>query len=119
MWMKHKLCIARLARVASASLIMVATTAVAEDLEPRAYANTPVGINFLLLGYSDLHGNVTANPSVPLQNAKLNIKTIVFAFARSLDVWGRSGKFDIVVPEARLTGSALFAGEPRGEMSLG
>jgi hypothetical protein len=48
-----------------------------------------------------------------LQNAKLNIKTIVFAFARSLDVWGRSGKFDIVVPEARLTGSALFAGEPR------
>eukprot|EP01030_Chromulinospumella_sphaerica_P014837 gene14837-14634_t len=92
---------------------MVATTAVAEDLEPRAYANTPVGINFLLLGYSDLHGNVTANPSVPLQNAKLNIKTIVFAFARSLDVWGRSGKFDIVVPEARLTGSALFAGEPR------
>jgi len=113
MWMKHKLCIARLARVASASLIMVATTAVAEDLEPRAYANTPVGINFLLLGYSDLHGNVTANPSVPLQNAKLNIKTIVFAFARSLDVWGRSGKFAIVVPEARLTGSALFAGEPR------
>lgn len=113
MWMKHKLCIARLARVASASLIMVATSAVAEDLEPRAYANTPVGINFLLLGYSDLDGNVTANPSVPLQNAKLNIKTIVFAFARSLDVWGRSGKFDIVVLEARLTGSALFAGEPR------
>ncbi|WP_256874181.1 transporter [Pseudomonas umsongensis] len=111
--MKHKLCFARLARVASASLIMVATTAVAEDLEPRSYANTPVGINFLLLGYSDLHGNVTANPSVPLQNAKLNIKTVVFAFARSLDVWGRSGKFDIVVPEARLTGSALFAGEPR------
>lgn len=80
--------------------------AVAEDLEPRSYANTPVGINFLLMGYSDLHGNVTANPSVPLQDAKLDIKTVVFAFARSLDIWGRSGKFDIVVPEARLTGSA-------------
>ncbi|WP_256658900.1 transporter [Pseudomonas sp. Leaf58] len=65
------------------------------------------------MGYSDLRGSVTANPSVPLEDAKLDIKTVVFAFARSVDVWGRSGKFDIVVPEARLTGSALFAGEPR------
>ncbi|WP_259698477.1 transporter [Pseudomonas brassicacearum] len=111
--MKRKLCVVRLVRFASASLIVVAPGAVAEDLEPRSYANTPVGINFLLLGYSDLHGNVTANPSIPLEDAKLNIKTVVFAFARSLDVWGRSGKFDIVVPEAELRGSALLAGEPK------
>ncbi|RON24838.1 hypothetical protein BK660_03990 [Pseudomonas brassicacearum] len=113
MYMKRKLCVVRLVRFASASLIVVAPGAVAEDLEPRSYANTPVGINFLLLGYSDLHGNVTANPSIPLEDAKLNIKTVVFAFARSLDVWGRSGKFDIVVPEAELRGSALLAGEPK------
>ncbi|MNF85182.1 hypothetical protein D3C84_675690 [compost metagenome] len=111
--MKHTLCVVRLIRFASASLVMLATGAVAEDLEPRSYANTPVGINFLLLGYSDLHGNVTANPSIPLEDAKLKIETVVFAFARSLDVWGRSGKFDVVVPEAKLTGSALLAGEPR------
>ncbi|WP_449432647.1 transporter [Pseudomonas putida] len=110
MWTKHKLCAVRLVQFA---LIMAAQNALAEDLEPRSYANTPVGINFLLLGYSDLSGSVTANPSVPLEDAKLHIKTVVFAFARSLDVWGRSGKFDIAVPEARLTGSALFAGEPR------
>ena len=113
MWMKHKRCVVGLVRFASASLVIVAPSAVAEDLEPRSYANTPVGINFLLMGYSDLHGSVTANPSVPLQDAKLNIKTVVFAFARSLDVWGRSGKFDIVVPEAKLSGSALFNGEPK------
>jgi hypothetical protein len=113
MWMKHTLCVVRLIRFASASLVMLATGAVAEDLEPRSYANTPVGINFLLIGYSDLHGSVTANPSIPLEDAKLEIETVVFAFARSLDVWGRSGKFDVVVPEAKLTGSALLAGEPR------
>ena len=111
--MKRNLCVVRCVRFASASLVMLATGAVAEDLEPRSYANTPVGINFLLMGYSDLHGNVTANPSIPLEDAKLNIQTVVFAYARSLDVWGRSGKFDIVVPEAKLTGSALLAGEPK------
>ena len=113
MWKRHQLCVVRLARFASASFILVANGAVAEDLEPRSYANTPVGINFLLVGYSNTDGSVTANPSVPLQNGKINIETAVFAFARSVDVWGRSGKFDIVVPEARLKGSALFAGEPR------
>lgn len=113
MWAKHKPCVTRAVRFLSASLIMLAHGAVAEDLEPRSYANTPVGINFLLMGYSDLHGNVTANPSVPLEDAKLDIKTVVFAFARSLEVAGRSAKFDVVVPEARLSGSALFAGQPR------
>lgn len=113
MWTRHKRCIAKLVRFTCVSLIFVAHGAVAEDLEPRSYANTPVGINFLLMGYSDLRGSVTANPSVPLQDAKLDIKTVVFAFARSLDVWGRSGKFDVVVPQAWLSGSALFAGEPR------
>ena len=111
MRMMPKLCAVRLARFAVASLI--ANGAVAEDLEPRSYANTPVGINFLLVGYSDMDGSVTANPSIPLENGQINIKTTVLSFARSLDVWGRSGKFDIVVPEARLEGSALFAGEPR------
>jgi len=109
----HKTCSARLARFASASLVLLANAAIAEDLEPRSYANTPVGINFLLVGYSELDGNVTANPSVPLEDGKINIKTVVIAFARSVDVWGRSGKFDVVVPEARLNGSALFAGEPK------
>lgn len=113
MCMTHKLCAARRARFAAAPLVLLASAAVAEDLEPRSYANTPVGINFLLVGYSEIDGSVTANPSVPLQNGKIRIKSAVFAFARSLDVWGRSGKFDIVVPRAHLKGSALFAGEPK------
>lgn len=100
-------------RLLSASLVAFGSHAVAEDLEPRTYSNTPVGMNFLILGYSDMDGSVTANPSTQLQDAKLNIKTSVFAFSRSLDVWGRSGKFDIVVPEAHLKGSARVAGEPR------
>ncbi|KHO66196.1 hypothetical protein PT85_01050 [Pseudomonas flexibilis] len=95
-----------------ASLMLVAYGAEAEDLEPRSYANTPVGINFLLMGYSKTEGSVTANPSVPLEDGKIDIDTIVFAYARSLDVWGRSGKFDIVVPQAKLQGTALFDGEP-------
>jgi hypothetical protein len=41
------------------------------------------------------------------------IHTGVLAYARSLDIWGKSGKVDIIVPYSQLTGTALVAGQPR------
>lgn len=88
-------------------------TAQAQDLEPRSYANTPVGINFLLLGYGYMTGGVSTDPAIPLEGAELEVHTSVLGYARSLDLWGHSGKFDIIVPAASLAGSAMFAGQPR------
>jgi len=65
-----------------------------------------------------MDGNVTANPSTRLQDARLNIKTTVFAYSRSLGVRGRSGKFDIVLPEAHLAGAARVAGEPGDRLAV-
>ena len=87
--------------------------AYAQDLEPRAYANTPVGLNFLLAGYAYSKGSIATDPSLPLQNANLDIHSMLLAYARALDVWGRSGKFDMILPYAWLSGSAEFAGQPQ------
>lgn len=84
----------------------------AQDLEPRAYANTPVGLNFLLLGYSYMQGGVSTDTAIPLKDAKLQAQNVTYAYARSLDVWGRSGKFDIVLPTAWLSGAAALDGQP-------
>ena len=32
--------------------LLTAATVQAQELEPRAYTNTPVGMNFLVLGYA-------------------------------------------------------------------
>ena len=87
--------------------------AYAQDLEPRAYANTPVGLNFLIAGYGYASGGVATDPALPLQNAHIQTHGLVLAYARSLDVWGRSGKVDVVLPYAWLSGSADVAGQPR------
>ncbi|HEY5867773.1 MAG TPA: transporter [Candidatus Tectomicrobia bacterium] len=87
--------------------------AYAQDLEPRAYVNTPVGLNFLLAGYGYAAGGVATDPSLPLQNAHLQVHSALLAYARSLDVWGTSGKIDVVVPYAWLSGTADFEGQPR------
>jgi hypothetical protein len=89
------------------------TGAIAQSLEPRAYVNTPVGLNFLLAGYGYMAGGVATDPSLPLQNAHLQVHNAVLAYARSLDVWGTSGKFDMILPYAWLSGSAEVLGQPR------
>jgi hypothetical protein len=85
----------------------------AQELEPRAYANAPVGLNFLIGGYAYSEGGLAVDPSLPLENAQLEIHTSLLGYARSLEAWGRSAKFDIVAPYASLSGTADVAGQPR------
>lgn len=94
-------------------LAAIAPRVDATDIEPRAYSNIPVGLNFLLAGYGFTKGNVTFAPSVPITNGKLEIHSSLLVYVRSLDLWGRSGKIDIIVPQAWLSGEAEVMGEPR------
>jgi len=86
-------------------------SAKAQSLEPRVYSNTPVGMNFLMLGYSYQQGEVLLDPSVPLKDVNVKIHSSVLAYVRSLDVWGKSGKVDLIVPYAWLSGSGKVGGE--------
>jgi hypothetical protein len=85
----------------------------AQDLEPRAYANTPVGLNFLIAGYAYSKGTVGTDPSVPLTDTEVKLNSAVLAYVRTLDLWGRAGKVDLIVPYTWADGSAKLAGEGR------
>lgn len=85
----------------------------ATDIEPRAYSNIPVGLNFLIVNYAYTQGNVSFAPTVPITNGRISIHSATLAYVRSLDIWGRSGKFDIIVPQVWLSGQADVLGKPR------
>ena len=85
----------------------------AQDLEPRAYVNTPVGLNFLIVSYAYSQGGLSTDPALPIRDAQLQIRGAVLAYARSLAMWGKAGKFDVIVPYAQLSGTALVVGQPR------
>src|SRR6266545_7856715 len=98
------------------AIVMIAIVAPARSvypqaLEPRSYVNTPVGINFLLAGYSYTQGNVAFEASSPIKDAQVHVSSGVFAYARSLDLWGLSGKFAMALPVAKVSGSAKVGGE--------
>jgi len=95
----------------AATILIPEAAAYGQALEPRSYANTPVGINFLLLGYGHTDGDVSFDESSPITDAKLHVDAGLAAYARSLDLWGLSGKFLAVVPFAEASGRATVAGK--------
>ena len=97
---------AALAAVAVASPVALR----AQEIEPRAYSNAPVGVNFFIGGYAYTRGGIATGDTLPITNPHLHTSNAVVAFAHVLDLWGMSAKFDAVVPYTWLSGSADYQG---------
>ena len=104
--------VAALFAMAVLALASLAPAVRAQDIEPRAYANAPVGINFAIAGFVYTRGDLPFDASVPITDANLTTSNAVFAYARVLDLGGRSGKFDVIVPMTRMSGTANYLGAP-------
>ncbi len=94
-------------------------SASAQSLEPRAYANAPAGLNFLLLGYAYQQGDVLLDPSVPVKDLSAEIHSAFLGYVRSLNVWGKSGKIDVLVPYAWLSATGTVQEEGRSRYVSG
>jgi len=97
----------------SAIVLALSTLSVAraQDIEPRAYSNAPIGVNFLITGYAYTDGAVPFDASLPVKNAELKTSSAILGYAKVLDLWGKSGKFDVIVPYSALSGTADVAGQ--------
>jgi hypothetical protein len=83
----------------------------AQSLEPRLYSNIPTQLNFLVLGYGYSQGDVLVDPTLPIKDLNARIHMPIFAYVRSINLWGKSSKLDILIPYAFLSGSGKLEGE--------
>ena len=72
----------------------------AQELEARAYANTPVGVNFIALAYAYSAGNVFFDPSLPIEDADGRTNIVAARYVRSIGLFGKPGKVKALVPFA-------------------
>jgi len=93
-------------------LFLSALSAHAQELEPRAYSNLPIGLNFAVVAYAYSEGGLATDPSLPVEGADLRIHTTALAFSHSLAIKGNSGRFDLILPISDLSGTAIVAGQP-------
>jgi hypothetical protein len=102
----------RVSTAAVAALVLAAPSLRAQEIEPRSYSNAPVGVNFAIAGIAFTRGALEFPAETFLTDAKINTRSVVLAYAHVLDLWGKSAKFDVILPYMSLSGNALFAGAP-------
>ena len=87
-------------------LLIFTTILNAQTLEPKLYANLPIGLNVLLVGYGHSEGAIPGNQTLGLENPNLNINSTILAYGRTFNVLGHNTKFDIIMPYSTLHGTA-------------
>lgn len=83
----------------------------AQDLEPRQYTNTPIGINVFVAAATRSQGSVLFDPSIELEDGEIEIDGPAFGYARTLAVGRFVGKLDAGLARVCLDGSATLDGE--------
>lgn len=83
----------------------------AQELEPRALTNVPVGMNFIVMGYGYARGNILLDPSVPIEDLDSRLHSIFGAYVRAINLFGLASKMDIVLPFAAGDWEGLLEGE--------
>lgn len=83
----------------------------AQQMEPRSYANAPIGLNFAIASYQYSWGGLLFDPSLPIKDADAKVNAVLLGYSRVLDFWGQSGTLALVVPYAWLTANGTVEGQ--------
>lgn len=60
----------------------------AQELQPRALQNAPVGTNFVLLAAGYSRGNLLFDAALPLKDATADVWSVTPGYVRAIDVFG-------------------------------
>jgi len=91
--------------------LLGATLSHAQELEPRRWSHLPVGANFMGIGGVYTDGSIKDMPTVQIENADAEIYSGMLSYVRVLDVFGKSGRVDVLLPYS----TARWDGQLRGE----
>ena len=114
----HTLSIKFLARslliaVLGLGILYYHATVHAQDLEPRAYSNAPVRMNFLLVGYQYSDGALLFDPALPITDANAQVNMGLLAYVRTMGIAGKSAKASLLLPYADLSANGYVDGDYR------
>ena len=109
--------IARLGRAAcAAGLVLLAALpapeARAQEMEPRAYSSSPVGLSFVALAVGNTSGSLLFDPGLPIEDARADLNLGVAGYARTFGLGGRQALAAIGFSYAIGSVEGVVFGEP-------
>ena len=101
--------------------LLMPALASAQELEPGAYWPLPVGLNIITVVNGFNWGDVSFDPSAPIDEANAAINTTAVVFTRAFSLAGRSANAGVTVPVIGGHIEGLYLGEPAevGRFGLG
>jgi len=100
------------AAVLMISGLLFAESALAQEVEPRRWTHLPVGANFLGVGYGYSDVDILFSPALQLENVNGKIHSAVVSYVRGLNVFGKTGRVDVLVPYSVGRWDGLLEGQP-------
>jgi len=98
--------------LAGLALLFSPFGASAQELQPGLYWPLPRGLSILTVVQSRSQGDVTFDPSLPVEEARATINTTAAAFTHTLSFLGRSANFGIQLPLVQGHLAGRYAGVP-------
>jgi Putative MetA-pathway of phenol degradation len=74
------------------------SSALAQELEPRAFSPNPTGLNFVVVNYSRLEGGVLFDPSIPLTDVEARLNATGLGYGHTFGLFGHSATALVGVP---------------------
>ncbi|MGE5346933.1 MAG: transporter [Acidithiobacillales bacterium] len=82
------------------AFLALAGPGAAQDLEPRAYSPSPVGVNFALVGFARSTGGVITDPTLPISDVSAHINGFIAGYGRAFGLLGRQALITAALPYA-------------------
>jgi len=81
------------------------------DIEPRRWTTLPKGMKVIGAGYGNTTGDVFFDPVLNVENATVEVNTVVGVYVQSFSLAGKQVRFDALVPWQQATWDGLLNGE--------
>jgi len=99
-------------RLSVVCLVFAAGVATAQELEPRRWTHLPVGANFIGIGSAYTDQKILFDPTLQLENVRGELYTAVASYTHVLNVFGKTGRIDLLLPYTTARWDGLLEGEP-------
>jgi len=94
------------------ALVAPAQRVCAQELTPRAYWPAPNDTRLLVAGYAYASGDVVTDPSLPVTGVDSSLKTAVFGYFHTTELFGRTANVVFELPYVWGTTRGFLNGEP-------
>ncbi len=89
---------------------LIGFISIAQDLEPRAYANVPKGMNVVSAVYAYSSGDVLTDPSLPIKGFKMTANNFGAAYVHTFALANKLARIQVAVPLIFMSGNLQING---------